>query len=158
MALPGNSDAFFVPQAPARKAEEAQKSERKMEHEFKQAIKKAEKANRRQQDPASATKPSYEEVTTRGRAAESSAPVGAEAADIEELRPGYIPLHARDREENARIREQRERERGPSSASEVSRLTQTDAGLGVSRSATSPTDICACRSAVPIPDDPWANP
>ena len=71
-ALLGQSDVVFVPQAPARKAGEAKKSERKIEHQFKQAIGEAEKANRCQQEPASAAKPSYEEVTTRGRAAEPS--------------------------------------------------------------------------------------
>ena len=54
---------------------------------------------------------SYEEVTTHGRAAESTALAGVDAADIKELLPGYVPLHARVREENARIREEQEKER-----------------------------------------------
>ena len=71
---------------------------RPAEHEFKHVIKEAEWAN-------------MQESATKSSVAESIAAAGADAADIEELRLGYVPLHARVRAENARIREQQEKDR-----------------------------------------------
>ena len=85
------------------------KTKRRIEHAFMQVIQEAERAN--MQESARATKSIYEEVTAHGRAAEPLALAGADAADIEEPRPGDVPLHAQVREENARLREEQEKER-----------------------------------------------
>ena len=153
--MPGQSHAVLVPQAPARKAGEAKKSERKIEHEFKQAIREAEKANICQQEPASAAKQGYEKVTTLGRAAEPSLAVGgAEATDIEELRPGYIPLHARVREESARIREQQEKDRP---ITRLGRPLPVHASSGLSALVQSPPCRPHLRSDS-IDNDPSSDP
>ena len=57
--------------------------------------------------------------------------LNAEAADLEELGPGYIPLHTRVRAENARIREQQDAEIPISCIGRILPPPQ-DFGLGLS--------------------------
>ena len=91
----------------------------------------------RQPESASATKPSYEEVTTCGRAAEPNLAVGgAEASDIDELRLGYVPLHARVREKMRGSESNRKRTvRSPVSAG----LSQYRLPRGLARSCRAPS-------------------